>query len=76
MRYSKTYKKAISGLSILEAIVSTAIVGIGFIATLTAAVSAYFLSNFGDKQTTLEDVLNKLEEIDKELDELREAKNE
>ena len=52
------------------------ILGIGFIATLTAAVSAYFLSNFGDKQTTLEDVLNKLEEIDKELDELREAKNE
>ena len=50
------------------------ILGIGFIATLTAAVSAYFLSNFGDKQTTLEDVLNKLEEIDKELDELREAK--
>ena len=41
------------------------ILGIGFIATLTAAVSAYFLSNFGDKQTTLEDVLNKLEEIDK-----------
>jgi voltage-gated potassium channel len=52
------------------------ILGIGFIATLTAAVSAYFLSNFGDKQTTLEDVLIKLEEIDKELDELREEKNE
>ena len=52
------------------------ILGIGFIATLTAAVSAYFLSNFGDNQTTLEDVLIKLEEIDKELDELRESKNE
>ena len=52
------------------------ILGIGFIATLTAAVSAYFMSNFGDKQTTLDDVLIKLEEIDQELDELREAKNE
>ncbi len=52
------------------------ILGIGFIATLTAAVSAYFLSNFGDKETTLEDVLAKLEEIDKELDDLREAKDE
>ena len=52
------------------------ILGIGFIATLTAAVSAYFLSNFGDKETTLEDVLDKLEKIDKELDELRESKNE
>ena len=36
----------------------------------------YFLSNFGDKETTLEDVLDKLEKIDKELDELRESKNE
>ena len=52
------------------------ILGIGFIATLTAAVSAYFLSNFGDKETTLEDVLDKLEKIDKELDELRDSKNE
>ena len=52
------------------------VLGIGFIATLTAAVSAYFLSNFGDKETTLEDVLDKLEKIDKELDELRESRNE
>ena len=52
------------------------ILGIGFIATLTAAVSAYFLSNLGEKETTLDDVLSKLEEIDKELDELRESKNE
>ena len=52
------------------------ILGIGFIATLTAAVSAYFLSNLGEEETTLDDVLSKLEEIDKELDELRDSKNE
>ena len=50
MRYSKTYKKAISGLSILEAIVSTAIVGIGFIAILQMTnYSVQSIDNSGDR---------------------------
>ena len=50
MRYSKTYKKSISGLSILEAIVSTAIVGIGFIAILQMTnYSVQSIDNSGDR---------------------------
>ena len=47
-----------------------------FIATITATVSAYFLSNFGEKQTTLDDVLTKLEKIEDEIEKIKEDKNE
>ena len=50
------------------------ILGIGFIATITATVSAYFLSNFGEKQTTLDDVLIKLEKIENEIEKIKEEK--
>jgi C4-dicarboxylate transporter len=50
------------------------ILGIGFIATITAAVSTYFLSNFGDKETTLDDIIKKLDNIEKELEEIKESK--
>ena len=55
---------------------SLMILGIGFIATITATVSAYFLSNFGEKQTTLDDVLVKLEKIENEIEKIKEEKNE
>ena len=55
---------------------SLMILGIGFIATITATVSAYFLSNFGEKQTTLDDVLIKLEKIENEIEKIKEEKNE
>ena len=48
--------------------------GIGFIATITAAVSTYFLSNFGDKETTLDDIVKKLDNIEKELEKIKENK--
>ena len=53
---------------------SLMILGIGFIATITAAVSTYFLSNFGDKETTLDDIIKKLDNIEKELEEIKESK--
>ena len=55
---------------------SLMILGIGFIATITATVSAYFLSNFGEKQTSLDDVLTKLEKIEDEIEKIKENKNE
>ena len=55
---------------------SLMILGIGFIATITATVSAYFLSNFGEKQTTLDDVLVKLENIENEIEKIKKDKNE
>ena len=53
---------------------SLMILGIGFIATITAAVSTYFLSNFGDKETTLDDIVKKLDNIEKELEKIKDNK--
>ena len=53
---------------------SLMILGIGFIATITAAVSTYFLSNFGDKETTLDDIVKKLDNIEKELEQIKDNK--
>jgi C4-dicarboxylate transporter len=50
------------------------VLGIGFIATITAAVSTYFLSNFGDKETTLDDIVKKLDNIEKELEKIKDNK--
>tara|TARA_Y100000389_G_C17363930_1_gene465215 strand:+ start:178 stop:918 length:741 start_codon:yes stop_codon:yes gene_type:complete len=47
------------------------IIGIGFIATITAAVSSYFLSNFGEQETTLEDLSKKLDKIEQDLNKLK-----
>ena len=55
---------------------SLMVLGIGFIATITATVSAYFLSNFGEKQATLDDVIVKLENIENEIEKIKEEKNE
>ena len=52
---------------------SLMVLGIGFIATITATVSAYFLSNFGEKQATLDDVIVKLEN---EIEKIKKDKNE
>ena len=52
------------------------VLGIGFIATITATVSAYFLSNFGEKQATLDDVIVKLENIENEIEKIKKDKNE
>jgi voltage-gated potassium channel len=47
------------------------IIGIGFIATITAAVSSYFLSNFGEEETTLGDLAKKLDKIEQDLNKLK-----
>ncbi len=53
---------------------SLMILGIGFIATITATVSAYFLSDLSDKKTTLEDVLKKLEKLENDIEKIKEDK--
>ena len=50
---------------------SLMIMGIGFLATITAAVSSYFISSFSDKELTLNDLGHKLDRLEKEIAELK-----
>lgn len=51
------------------------IMGIGFIATITAAVSSYFISSFNDNEVTINDLGEKLDKIEKELNLLKKEIN-
>ena len=56
---------------------SLMVVGIGFIATITAAISSYFISSFSDKEITMNELGEKLDRLEKEIIELKmELKNE
>ena len=50
---------------------SLMIMGIGFIATITAAVSSYFISSFSDKEVTMSELGDKLDRLERELTELK-----
>ena len=48
---------------------------IGFIATITAAVSSYFISSFGDKDITMKDLAKKLDKLEVEIQNLKRENN-
>jgi len=54
---------------------SLMIMGIGFIATITAAVSSYFISSFNDKEITINELGKKLDIIEKEIKNLKKEIN-
>ena len=51
------------------------VMGIGFIATITAAVSSFFISSFNDNEVTINDLGEKLDKIEKELNILKKEIN-
>ena len=59
----------ITPVSTLGRIIASAlmIMGIGFIATITAAVSSHFISSFNDNEITINELGEKLDKIEKEL---------
>ncbi len=67
----------ITPISTLGRIIAGAlmIMGIGFIATITAAVSSYFISSFNDNDVTINDLGEKLDKIEKELNILKKEIN-
>jgi voltage-gated potassium channel len=67
----------ITPISTLGRIIAGAlmIMGIGFIATITAAVSSYFISSFNDNDVTINDLGEKLDKIEKELNLLKKEIN-
>ena len=67
----------ITPLTNLGRIIASAlmIMGIGFIATITAAVSSYFISNFGDKDVTINDLAKKLDKLEVEIQNLKKENN-
>jgi len=67
----------ITPISTLGRIIAGAlmVMGIGFIATITAAVSSYFISSFNDNEVTINDLGEKLDKIEKELNILKKEIN-
>ena len=67
----------ITPISTLGRIIAGAlmVMGIGFIATITAAVSSYFISSFNDNEVTINDLGEKLDKIEKELNILKKKIN-
>jgi len=56
---------------------SLMVMGIGFIATITAAISSYFISSFSDKEITMSELGEKLDRLERDIAELKkELKNE
>ncbi len=55
---------------------SLMIMGIGFIATITAAVSSYFISSFSDKEVTINELGEKLDKLEEEIKSLKKEINE
>jgi hypothetical protein len=51
------------------------IMGIGFIATITAAVSSYFISSFGDNEVTINELGDKLDKLESEIINLKKELN-
>ena len=54
---------------------SLMIMGIGFIATITAAVSSYFISSFNDKEITINELGQKLDKLEQEIKNLKKEIN-
>ena len=54
---------------------SLMIMGIGFIATITAAVSSYFISSFNDKELTINELGDKLDKLEEEIKSLKKEIN-
>ena len=54
---------------------SLMIMGIGFIATITAAVSSYFISSFSDKEVTINELGEKLDKLEEEIKSLKKEIN-
>ena len=52
------------------------VMGIGFIATITASVSSYFISSFGDDDVTINDLAKKLDKLEVEIQHLKKEKYE
>ncbi|MDG1740653.1 MAG: potassium channel family protein, partial [Candidatus Actinomarina sp.] len=67
----------ITPLTNLGRIIASAlmVMGIGFIATITAAVSSYFISSFGDKDMTMNDLAKKLDKLEVEIQNLKRENN-
>lgn len=67
----------ITPISTLGRIIAGAlmVMGIGFIATITAAVSSYFISSFNGNEVTINDLGEKLDKIEKELNILKKEIN-
>ncbi len=67
----------ITPLTNLGRIIASAlmIMGIGFIATITAAVSSYFISSFGDRDITMNDLAKKLDKLEIEIQNLKKENN-
>jgi len=67
----------ITPISTLGRIIAGAlmVMRIGFIATITAAVSSYFISSFNDNEVTINDLGEKLDKIEKELNILKKEIN-
>ena len=67
----------ITPLTNLGRIIASAlmIMGIGFIATITAAVSSYFIYSFGDKDVTINDLAKKLDKLEEEIQNLKKENN-
>ena len=67
----------ITPLTNLGRIIASAlmIMGIGFIATITAAVSSYFISSFGDRDITMNDLAKKLDKLEVEIQYLKKENN-
>ena len=67
----------ITPLTNLGRIIASAlmIMGIGFIATITAAVSSYFISSFGDRDITMNDLAKKLDKLEVEIQNLKRENN-
>ena len=67
----------ITPLTNLGRIIASAlmVMGIGFIATITAAVSSYFISSFGDKDITMKDLGEKLDKLEVEIQNLKRENN-
>jgi voltage-gated potassium channel len=63
----------ITPLTNLGRIVASAlmIMGIGFIATITAAISSYFISSFSDKEITMNELGEKLDRLERDIEELK-----
>ena len=67
----------ITPLTNLGRIIASAlmIMGIGFIATITADVSSYFIYSFGDKDVTINDLAKKLDKLEVEIQNLKKENN-
>ena len=54
---------------------SLMVMGIGFIATITAAVSSYFITSFSDKEITINELGEKLDKLEQEIKNLKKELN-